>query len=150
MTMQEMATIYNKFSAAHKYLVGFTHNGQVYYKTVAFAELLTFCKLDRASSKRGGFAKIRVRMSAGQCAQLVENGAILLGNTEMLEADKAHNKGENFERIITEMLTADRWTKDSKPFYECGDIRVNGEEIQIKLNNAELTNEKILGGLVAA
>ena len=149
MSKQEMATMYERWSAAHKYILGFVCAGKLYYVMLTFAELARFFKLDRASSKRGGFAKIRIKLTAAECEELA-SCAILLGTADLLEADAAHNKGENFERIITEKLTAERWVKDNKPFNECGDIRVNGEEIQVKLNNAELTNEKILGRLAMA
>ena len=49
-----------------------------------------------------------------------------------------------FEKIITETYTAEKWAKDSVPFFKAGDATINGEEVQIKLNGAELTNEKIL------
>ena len=150
MTMQEMVTVYNRLAGAHKYLVGFVYDGKVYYVIVSFAELVSFLKLDRASSKRGGFAKLRVRVSADQQYQLVKSGrALVLGEAEMLEADAKHNKGENFERVVTEQLAGERWEKDNKPFWECGDVRLGGEEIQVKLDNAELTNEKTLGRRLA-
>ena len=149
MSKQEMMTMYERWSAAHKYILGFVCAGKLYYIMLTFAELARYFKLDRASSKRGGFAKIRIRLAASECAELASI-ATELGDAELLAADPDHNKGENFERIITEKLTADRWVKDNKPFNLCGDIRLGGEEVQIKLNNAELTNEKILGKLAAA
>ena len=149
MTMTEMKVAYCARSAAHKYALGFVFGGNLYVITLSFAELSRFFKLDRASSKRGGFAKIRIKLTSAERAELSEV-AECLGAEDLLTKDSAHNKGENFERIITEKLTSERWVKDNKPFNECGDIRVNGEEIQVKLNNAELTNEKILGRLAMA
>lgn len=150
MTMQEMVTIYNRLAGAHKYLVGFVYDGKVYYVIVSFAELVSFLKLDRASSKRGGFAKLRVKLNAEQRYALVHSGrALVLGEAEMLEADAHYNKGENFEKAVTELLAGERWEKDSKPFWECGDVQLGGEEVQVKLDNAELTNEKTLGRRLA-
>lgn len=144
MTMQEMVTTYNKLSAAHKYIVGFVRHGKVYYITVCFAELEKFLKLDHASSKRGGHAKLRVMVSSMQAMELVASGrAIELCDVEEL-TKCGGNRGHNFERIITELMTDQIWTRDSIPFYVQGDINVNGEEIQIKLSTAELTNEKTL------
>ena len=60
-----------------------------------------------------------------------------------------YNKGENFERIITELLTGETWVKDSVPFNVAGDIVVNGENIQIKFDGAEITNERLLKKLTA-
>ena len=142
---REMANRYNRIAGAHKYIVGFVRHGSVYYVELTFTELCELLKDDRASSKRGGTLKLRVRVSAEQAINFIHSGkAVELCKVEELEANTKYNKGENFERIITETLTSELWVKDSVPFYVKGDINVNGEEIQIKLDGAELTNEKTL------
>ena len=146
MTMTEMMNRYERASAAHTYALGFTANGNLYATKLSFTELSRYFKLDRASSKRGGFAKIRIKLTASERAELSLT-AELIGAESLLTADPAHNKGENFERELTERWTAETWVKDSVPFWVAGDIRVDGVEIQIKLDGAELTNEKILGKL---
>ena len=143
MTMNEMTIAYARKTAAHKYALGFVCNGRLYVVVLSFAELSRFFKLDRASSKRGGFAKIRIKLSSKDRAEL-SLIAECLGAESLLTADPAHNKGENFERELTERWTAETWVKDSVPFWVAGDIRVNGEEIQVKLDGAELTNERTL------
>ena len=139
----EMLTRYNARSAAHVYALGFPFSGNLYVKKLSFAELVKFAKLDRASSKRGGFAKIRIKLTAKDRAELSAT-AELIGAEDLLTADKAHNKGENFERELTERWTTETWVKDSVPFWVAGDIRVAGVEIQVKLDGAELTNERTL------
>ena len=148
MTMNEMTITYARKTAAHKYALGFVYEGRLYVVVLSFAELSRFFKLDRASSKRGGFAKIRIKLTAKDRAELSAT-AELLGAEDLLTADPKHNKGENFERELTERWTAETWVKDSIPFWVKGDITVNGEEIQVKLDGAELTNEKILARLGA-
>ena len=136
---------YNRIAGAHKYIVGFVKAGIVYYVELTFVELCDLLKDDRASSKRGGTFKLRIRMTALQIAQFIACGrAIEICKVEELKADPHHNRGENFERVITEALTDEIWVKDSIPFWVKGDINVNGEEIQIKFDGAELTNEKTL------
>ena len=140
----EMANRYNRIAGAHKYIVGFIRHGVVYYVQLDFAGLCGLLKNDRASSKRGGTLKLRVRVNSEQAIRFINRGeAVALCKVEELN-DGKYNKGENFERIITETLTSELWVKDSVPFYVKGDINVNGEEIQIKLDGAELTNEKTL------
>ena len=146
MTMTEMKVAYCARSAAHKYALGFVFGGCLYVITLSFAELSRFFKLDRASSKRGGFAKIRIKLTSAERAELAKT-AELLGTESLLTKDAKHNKGENFERELTERWTTETWVKDSVPFWVAGDIRVNGEEIQVKLDGAELTNEKLLSRL---
>ena len=143
MTMTEMMTAYNARSASHAYALGFVANGNLYAQKLTFAELSRYFKLDRASSKRGGFAKIRIKLTSADRAELSLT-AELIGSENLLTADPAHNKGENFERELTERWTAETWVKDSVPFWVAGDIQVNGEEIQVKLDGAELTNERTL------
>ena len=148
MTMTEMMNAYNARSASHTYALGFVEAHNLYAVKLSFEELARFFKLDRASSKRGGFAKIRIKLTAKDRAELSAT-AELLGSEELLVKDEAHNKGENFERELTERWTGESWVKDSVPFWVAGDIRVDGIEIQIKLDGAELTNERILSRLGA-
>lgn len=143
MTMTEMMNQYNARSASHTYALGFVEGHNLYAVRLSFTELSRFFKLDRASSKRGGFAKIRIKLTAKDRAELSAT-AELIGAEDLLTKDSAHNKGENFERELTERWTSETWVKDSVPFWVAGDIRVNGIEVQVKLDGAELTNERTL------
>jgi len=143
MTMTEMMNAYSARSAAHTYALGFVEGHNLYAVKLSFAELSKYFKLDRASSKRGGFAKIRIKLTAKDRAELSAT-AELIGAENLLSKDSAHNKGENFERELTERWTAETWVKDSVPFWVAGDIRVDGVEVQVKLDGAELTNERTL------
>ena len=136
--MTTMMTAYNKNSASHIYYFGFIVAGLLYAVTgMTFDEIATYFKMDRASTAKGGFRKIRIRANSADLK------ALLIGSADLLN-DSHWNKGEMFEKIITEMFTADKWVKDSVPFFLAGDAVINGENVQIKLNGAELTNEKIL------
>ena len=148
MTMQEMITAYNAHSAAHTYALGFVQGGNLYVAKLNFIELSRYFKLDRASKSHGGMLKIRIRMSSADRQELSQT-AEKLGTEDLLTADPAHNKGENFERELTERWTGKSWKKDNVPFWKAGDLRVNGEEVQVKLDKAELTNEKLLARLGA-
>lgn len=144
MTMQTMLRYYNKKSAAHKYIVGFPHDGNVYYVTLNWNELVKLLKEDHASSARGGAMKARVYVSSeAKKAFLASGRAAKVCELATLENSEL-NRGHAFEKIITELLTDTVWVKDNVPFYVQGDINVNGEEIQIKYTAAELTNEKTI------
>lgn len=145
MTLKEMVAHYNKMTAADGYIVGFTFKHLLYYVSIDGHLPEEILKFDRASSKRGGTAKVRVRVPAGFRKAMVETGkAIMLGAESLLQTEDRYNKGERFERIITERLTGETWIKDSIPFTDAGDIELDGRQIQIKLTDAELTNEKTL------
>lgn len=144
MTRNEMIARYNALAVATAYIVGFVLDGLLYY-TMSAHIADEFLKLDRMSSKRGGWAKIRVKLTASDRKALVASGrAVLLGSASLLDTADKYNKGERFERVITETLTDETWVKDSIPFNVAGDITLNGQEVQIKFDGAELTNEKML------
>ena len=151
MTLFDLITLYAARSAAHAYILGFVFSGNLYRVTLTFTELTAYIRQSRTSSAKGGALQARIRVNAKQAAELVESGkAILMGGAEMLETADKWNKGERFERIITETLTGKEWHKDSVPFWKAGDIELNGEQIQVKLNEAELTNEKVIRAALAA
>ena len=142
MTRNEMIARYNALAVATAYIVGFILDGMLYY-TMSAHIADDFLKLDRMSSKRGGWAKIRVMLSSADRKALVACGkAIMIGSADLLNTDDKYNKGERFEKIITETLTGEMWVKDSVPFNVAGDITLNGEQVQIKFDGAELTNER--------
>lgn len=145
MTLTEMINLYNALTAADGYIVGFVLNHLLYYIKFDGHLPTEILKFDRASSKRGGMAKVRVRLGVDFRKAMVANGqAVLMGSETLLMTADRWNKGERFERIITETLTAETWVKDSVPFNVAGDIELNGQQIQIKFDDAELTNEKTL------
>lgn len=139
----ELTTAYNKNSAAHSYWFGFILAGLLYVVAdMDFDALSAYFKNDRASSAKGGFRKVRIRATTADLKALLPK-AMLLGSAELLN-DSHWNKGEMFEKIITEQFAGEKWVKDSVPFFVDGDATINGVKVQIKLNGAELTNEKIL------
>ena len=141
--MNWMIKTYRENAAAHIYYFGFVLAGLLYVVTdMEFDALAAYFKADRASTAKGGFAKIRIRANTADLKALLPI-ATLIGSADLLN-DSHWNKGEMFEKIITERYTATEWVKDSVPFFKAGDANINGEEVQIKLNGAELTNEKIL------
>ena len=139
----ELTTAYNKNSASHVYYFGFIIAGLLYAVTgMTFDELSAYFKNDRASTAKGGFRKVRIKANSADLKALLPK-ALLIGSADLLN-DAKWNKGEMFEKVITEMFTTEKWVKDSVPFFLAGDAVINGENVQIKLNGAELTNEKIL------
>lgn len=150
MTREEMIKAYKEMAAAHKYLVGFEYENRLWYVMEAGMIRDDMLKGDRAAQSKGGMLKVRVRLNAKLKAMLVHTGkAILLGAADLLNTNDKYNRGERFERLVTEQLTGETWVKDSIPFNVAGDIRLNGEEVQVKFDGAELTNEKTLARAMA-
>jgi len=138
-----MTETYDKTSAAHCYYFGFVFAGLLYVVTgMTFEEISAYFKSDRASSKKGGFAKVRIRANSADLKALLPK-ALLLGDASLL-LNETYNKGDMFEKVIVERFTTEKWVKNSTPYFLDGDATINGVKVQIKLNEAELTNEKIL------
>ena len=144
-----MLATYAANTAADEYWFGFVLNHIVYVVPhLTLSDLVPFLKADRASTAKGGFAKLRIRATVPMLTALLPR-AIALGDESILTAHMK-NKGDGFEKVIVETFTADKWAKNSVPFFMDGDATIAGKKVQIKLNGAELTNEKILKRYFAA
>ena len=148
MTYEQMTETYEAFSAATLYNIGFIFHHILY--SINLRHIPAEClKLGRASSKRGGVQRIRMRLSKATKLALIAMGAEVVGPETLLDGDDCYNKGERYERIITERA-GQVWVKDSVPFNIAGDLFHNGEQIQIKLDGATLADETKLAKLAAA
>ena len=146
MNFDEMLRTYNANKASTAYILGFEKDGFVYY--VFTRELRSdLLKLGRTSTERGAVNQIRVKVNSWfKAAMLGNRKAILLGRKNLLDS-KGYNKGEMFEKAIFEHF-GKVWHKDNTPFNVRGDIELNGEQVQIKFHDAELTNETVLASVV--
>ncbi len=72
----------------------------------------------------------------------MRKGAICLGNEDILNGK--YNRGVEFERIISEMNGQAFRGKDNVPFYVEGDLEINGKQVQIKFNGAQIVAERTL------
>lgn len=128
---------YRTHSAADSYIIGFTMNKNLYM--VQVAEIMPrFLSVEQASRNQG--ENLRLRLKRQHKAQLLRKNAVCLGSADLLNAEK-YNKGEIFEKIVTEYF-GQTWQKDTVPFWVQGDIEVDGQQVQIKLDSATLMNTK--------
>ena len=138
---------YNRFSFTHLYIFGFIFKGNVYFVETTSKILPLILTLDTAS--RGQGYSIRFNPTIAQKTLLLSNGAKILCSVEYFESivkESKYNKGEIFEKLITEM-NGQKWTKDNADFWKDGDLTVNGKSFQIKYEKATFTNEKTLARL---
>lgn len=139
----EMLGYYEKFNKAEKYIIGFSHKGKIYMEMVDHLnpDMIT---LESASKNQG--VSLRFRPKSTHKAEMLLK-AVCLGTIEML-LDEKYNKGEMFEKIITEYY-GQEWVKDTVPFHMAGDINIGGVEVQIKFEKAGLCTSKTLEKLLA-
>lgn len=138
---------YNRLSFTHLYIFGFIFKGNVYFVETTSKILPLILTLDTAS--RGQGYSIRFNPTIAQKTLLLSNGAKILCSVEYFESmvkESKYNKGEIFEKLITEM-NGQKWTKDNADFWKDGDLTVNGKSFQIKYEKATFTNEKTLARL---
>lgn len=144
MTKQTMIKNYRKFSASDAYALGFVYRHNLY---VAMVEEIAprFMKVERESSKKGGRKKLQLRLNTQHKESLIKKGAVCLGSETLLEGE--YNKGVEFERLIYEVNNQTYRGKDNVGFWVAGDININGKEVQVKLNGAQIVVENTLENL---
>lgn len=144
MTKETMIRNYRKFSAADGYILGFIYKKMLY--CIQVAEIMPrFMKVEKESSKKGGKQKLQLRLNNKYMEQLIKQGAICLGNQEIIS--NGNNKGVNFENLIYTLNNQQPRPKDNIGFWVSGDININGKELQIKLNGAQIVMENTLKNL---
>lgn len=137
---------YNAVAYTHNYIWGFEYKGIV-YMAITDASVMPFvCKLDKAS--RGAGYALRFCPKTEQKILLMQSAQVLcsVNYFESVKADCKYNKGEVFEKLVTEFY-GQEWTKDNVPFTVDGDLTVNGTAYQIKFEKATFCNEKSLANL---
>lgn len=140
---------YNALAYTHDYLFGFSFAGNIYMAYADADVLPAILCLDKASRGQGYALRfcpnrdVKVALMAG--AELICSKAYF----EDMLANSKYNKGELFEKLVTEHL-GQVWHKDNIPFTQAGDVEAGGIAYQVKFERATFTNEKILAKLEQA
>ncbi len=140
---------YNTLAYTHNYIFGFYFGGNVYMAYANASMLPAILCLDKAS--RGQGMALRFCPNKDIKTALMPDAALLCSKQyfEDMLANSKYNKGELFERLVTEHF-GQVWHKDNVPFTEDGDVTANGVPYQVKFEKATFTNEKILAKMERA
>jgi hypothetical protein len=120
--------------------------GMVYASTILGADnmLPYVMKLDKAS--RGQGYSLRFKPDKAQKALLLADGSVTpICSEEFFETcvkESKYNRGEVFEKMVTEQMFGQVWEKDNVPYTDGGDVEDAGIAYQIKFEKATFTNEK--------
>lgn len=139
-----MINRYNELSYTHNYIYGFYFQDMVYAVETTADIMPYILKLDKAS--RGQGYSLRFCPTKNQKAFLLAKGAKAICSKKYFDetvAASKYNKGEIFEKIITESF-GQTWEKDTLKFTDGGDVEVDGVAYQVKFEKATFTNEKTL------
>lgn len=146
--LKKLIDNYNKLSFTHYYIYGFIYKNNL-YMVKATAEIMPYIlTIDKAS--RGAGYSLRFKPTIAQKTLLLAKGATLICSKEYFNsvvASNCYNKGENFEKIVTEQIFHQTWSKDNLPFTDGGDITDGTTAYQIKFEKATFINEKTLARL---
>lgn len=144
MNKATMIRNYRKFSASDCYALGFVYKHELF---VAMVDEIAprFMKVERESSKKGGRQKLQLRLNNKNKEYLIRNGAECLGSETLLIGE--YNKGVEFERLIYTVNGQEYRGKDNVGFWVAGDIEINGKQVQVKLEGAQIVVESTLENL---
>lgn len=138
---------YLKTSGADYTLWGFSHNGMVYAFVLNYDLTADRIRLTRESTKKGGAEKIALKkLTDVQRQALIAGGQATLICTEKYLKEQAEiyglNMGMAFEQVISLRAGQGLYKKgDKRGYWECGDVEINGKQVQIKYEAASLASE---------
>jgi len=126
---------YRKYSAADAYILGFIYKNNLY--AIMVDEIAPrFMRVERESSKKGGKEKLQLRLRNKDMEYLIRKGAECFGDNSALDGE--YNKGVEFERLVYNRNGQEYRGKDSVGFWVAGDIEIDGKQVQVKLNGAQI------------
>ena len=126
---------YRKYSVADYYIIGFVYGHNVY--VIEVKDIAPrFIRVEKESSKKGGKSKLQLRLRKKDMEYLIRKGAMCLGNESLLDGE--YNKGVELERLVYSLNGQAFRGKDSVGFWVSGDIEIDGKQVQVKLNGAQI------------
>ena len=141
MTKRKMIELYRQYSKAESYIIGFIYKHNLY--AIEIAEIMPrHIQVLHTSQRNGKKAKLQLVLNNKLKEQFIRKGAICLGNETILEG--RYNKGVEFERLIYNLNNQEFRGKDNVGFWLGGDIELNGKQVQIKLQGAQIALENTL------
>lgn len=147
--LNTMIKFYNEHAYTHHYIIGFVYKHNVYTMHAESDILGSILMVDRASRNQG--LNLRFKPTNAVKELLINLGAEMFCTEEEmkheLETFKG-NKGEWYEKHETEKV-GQEWHKDSVPFWEDGDLTVDGIAYQIKFEKATFISTKLMEKLAA-
>ena len=142
MTKATMIKNYRKFSGAESYIIGFVYKHQLYM--IKVAEIMPrYMSVQHSSSKTGRVPKLQLTINNSHKEQMIRKGAICLGSEDLVVCSDL-NKGFAFEKLVSEFYGIEYRGQDNVGFWVGGDLEVNGEQIQVKFQGAQIVAEKTL------
>lgn len=149
-----------KVEATHTYAIGIKENGMVRACIVENADrllpLVTYC--EQQASSHGSVYGVRMdgtkknfEIIKAYATRIVDICSIkAFEHIYATEGNRgSNNRGHIFETLVAQTLGGKKNDSMTAKCTECGDINVNGVEIQVKLWNATISTEKTVENFMA-
>lgn len=155
LNQNEWLELYEKMAGCTHYEIYFLSQHKLY--KVELRKLLNeMVKTGKESSKKGGHLKLRLAITSEMKKNWVASGEAreIMAENKFLElAEKLEiNKGQTCEYLSAKARKQD-YTLDSTRFDKAGDVNLKRKRIQVKFENASLTQLRTIAkvaGLVTA
>lgn len=139
---------YNKTSKATKYHQYFIYNNILFMqeeKTINIDNVI----IDRESKARGYQQKLRIRIRKVTKEQMIKTSKVIMTSKEFNKLCKQLelNKGETCEYLSCKALGKE-YTRNNLRYDKGGDISHNGEEIQVKFENATIATFDLINRII--
>ncbi len=132
---------YEEFNGCNCYEIYFNYRHTLY--KIELKKLDTsIVKLGRESSSKGGYEKLRLSITSAKKQEWLMSGKAkrLMSEEELnkLAEEKELNRGQACEYLSTRARKQE-YTLDSTRFDKAGDVNLKRKKIQVKFENASLT-----------
>lgn len=144
MTKGNFMRYYRKLSGADAYIIFFIYKKMVYMAKIAHIQPRWVFQT-RESSDKGGGEKFMMNIKKAEKLWLIDHGAeAVMTEAEFNTLPYEENNGWRCEYWLHEAYGLGEYTPDHKPFDECGDVKLDGIEYQVKFQKASMTTVKTL------
>lgn len=142
--IDRMRRDYEKFTAAEGYIIGFPVGNDVY--AIQFDRIpRKYTRVQKECSSCGGGYGLYVNVKGKKVAQDLLRKAVKVGTVdELIDPNGKWNKGVMFEKMVWEHNGMEFRGKDKVPFFQSGDITIDGKEIQVKYLHARICYDRTL------
>jgi hypothetical protein len=144
---------YEEFTAAEGYVIGFHYGEDVYYIELDRIPR-RYTRIQKESKSNGGGYGLYVKITEPKIMAEILPKAKHIGKfVDLIDTEghldkkgnrKFFNAGVMFEKMFYEANGQVFRGKDNVPFYQSGDITINGKEIQVKYEWARICYDKTL------
>lgn len=142
--IDRMRRDYEKFTAAEGYIIGFPVDNDVY--AIQFDRIpRKYTRVQKECSSCGDGYGLYVNVKGKKVAQDLLRKAVKVGTVdELIDPNGKWNKGVMFEKMVWEHNGMEFRGKDKVPFFQSGDITIDGKEIQVKYLHARICYDRTL------